>query len=347
MRARTLTRRQALGQSAAIVGGIGLSGCGNKGREMTGDPVPTLGWEEIASGANGPGVRSRHGLVYDREAKAAVLFGGIVWGDDYTLQSDTWELQGRKWHRITTAESPQARARGAMVYLDNQKLSLLFGGHNRSGDFLGDTWAYSGRNWKRLRPKGTAPPPRCGHCMAYDEQSGVAVLFGGIAPDNSPLGDTWLYDGVSWKKVEGVGPRARRYAGMAYDPDLQGCILHGGAKDDSGRVTYGDAWLFQAGSWKPLGNNLETDPRDDHGLGYHRSAKKLVMLEGVGGARGLLVREAAGWRPVEAEPLHPRHQCAPLAWDDALGGLLLHGGEAKHGGPQFDTTLLFRMPTAT
>lgn len=315
---------------------------------MSGDPVPTLGWEVIASGDSGPGPRSRHGLVYDRGVKAAVVFGGIIWGgDEFTLRSDTWELRDRKWTQVTTTESPQARARGAMVYLNGQKQTLLFGGHNRSGDFLGDTWAYSERSWRRVRPKGAAPPPRCGHCMAYDEQSGLAVLFGGIAPDDNPLGDTWVYDGTAWKKVEGAGPRARRYASMAYDPDLKGCLLHGGAKDDGGRVTYGDAWLFQAGAWRPLGKEFETDPRDDHGLGYHRGAKQLVMLDGLAGVRGVLVRGATGWQPVEADPLHPRHQCSPLAWDDELGGLLLHGGEAKHGGPQFDATLLLRMPVAT
>ena len=43
------------------------------------DPAPTLGWEVIAAGNDGPGLRSRHGLVYDRSAKAAVLFAGIIW----------------------------------------------------------------------------------------------------------------------------------------------------------------------------------------------------------------------------------------------------------------------------
>ena len=54
-----------------------------------------------------------------------------------------------------------------------------------------------------------------------------------------------------------------------------------------------------------------------------------------------------GWQAVEAKPLHPRHQCSPLAWNADLGGLLLHGGEAHHEGPQFDATLLLRMPSAS
>jgi hypothetical protein len=183
--------------------------------------------------------------------------------------------------------------------------------------------------------------------MAFDEHADVAVLFGGIDPDDNPLGDTWLFDGTSWKKVSGMSPPARRYAAFAYDPDLKGCLLHGGAEDDHGRRTFEGAWLFQDNTWKSLGKSFDTDRRDDHGLGYHRRAKRMVMLEGVAGARGILVREATGWQPVEASPLHARHQCSPLTWDHELGGLLLHGGESRHGGPQFDTTLLLRMPAAS
>ena len=113
---------------------------------------------------------------------------------------------------------------------------------------------------------------------------------------------------------------------------MKGCLLHGGAEDDHGRRTFGDAWLFQGTTWKRLEKSFDTDPRDDHGLGYHRGASRLVMLEGVAGTRGILVREPTGWRAVAASPLHPRHQCSPLAWNDELEGLLLHGGELRHGG---------------
>ena len=67
------------------------------------------------------------------------------------------------------------------------------------------------------------------------------------------------------------------------------------------------------------------------------------MLEGVAVVRGILVRGPTGWRAVEASPLHPRHQCSPLVWADELDGLLMHGGEVGHGGPQFDQTLLLRL----
>ena len=132
---------------------------------------------------------------------------------------------------------------------------------------------------------------------------------------------------------------------MAYDPDLKGCLLHGGSEDESGLRSFGDLWLFQNYAWRPMAKSFDTDARDDHGFGYHRGVNRMVMLEGVAGKRGILVRGPNGWQSVEANPLHPRHQCSPLAWDANLGGLLLHGGEAHHEGSQFDTTLLLRMPS--
>ncbi len=172
------------------------------------------------------------------------------------------------------------------------------------------------------------------------------MLFGGIDPNDQPLGDTWLFDGKSWTNIPGQRPPARRYAALAYDPELKGCLLHGGAVDDNGRMKFGDAWLFQDSAWKRLEESFDTDKRDDHGLAYHRGARRMVMLEGVSGERGLLVREETGWRKVNTNPIHPRHQCSPLAWDESLGGLLMHGGEEHHMGPQFSATRLLRMPAA-
>jgi hypothetical protein len=357
MQNRRLTRRQAI-QLAAPLFTVATFGCSNRSSErpeqtknasdvaqMAKDPPPTLGWQTIASGDAGPGLRSRHVMAYDRHARVAILFGGIIW-KPMKLPSDTWELHGRSWKRINTTEAPPARHRGAMVYLDGHERSLLFGGQAAKGAFLGDTWTYSDQRWRRVPLGATTPSPRCEHCLSLDEHTGMAVLFGGISPKDEPLGDTWLFDGASWKKVDGMGPPPRRYAAFAYDPGLMGCVLHGGAEDDHGRRMFGDAWLYQDGAWKQLGNEFDTEPRDDHGLGYHRGAKCLVMLEGLARARGIRTRHATGWHNVQADPLHPSHQCSPLVWDEELGGLLLHGGEARHGGPQFDRTLLLHMPPA-
>jgi hypothetical protein len=231
-----------------------------------------------------------------------------------------------------------------MVFDAARGYVLLFGGQTHRGVMLGDTWTHSGGRWRSRWSWGwSQPQPRCGHSLAYDEDARCAVLFGGIAGGDRTLGDTWTFNGASWRSVPGPQPPARRYAAFAYDPELQGCVLHGGSVDDAGNDQFGDAWLFRDRHWSPLHDGFETDVRDDHGLAYHYAADTLVMLEGVGGERGILVRGTGGWEAADCDPLHPRHQCSQLAWDEDLAGLVMHGGEVCHRGAQFDATLVLRL----
>ena len=310
----------------------------------------SLTWRVIASG-HGPGPRSRHGLVYDRQSRMIVLFGGIDW-EQNTLLSDTWEFRRGKWKKIEVPNEPPPRHRGAMVYDSVRGYAVLFGGQTRgvgTWPFLDDTWLYQDNCWTRQTGWfWKSPPARCGHSMAFDEDSGQTVMFGGVGSHDEPLGDTWIFDG-RWRQLKCDGPPARRYAAFAYHPGLKGCVLHGGSVDDNGNEQFGDAWLFREQRWSPLGHIYGTDSRDDHGLAFHEALGKMVMLEGLlrdeDGRikREVLVMTKVGWREIDVDPIHPRHQCSPLVYDSSLGGLVLHGGEAGHGGSQFDKTLLLRV----
>jgi hypothetical protein len=312
---------------------------------MPGAPAIQFAWEVLTRAEDGPGPRSRHCLAYDSAAKATILFGGIVWGEGGALRDDTWELRDGRWSLVGCPKCPPARHRGAMTYDALRGNAVLFGGQGSSGHLLRDTWTYADGHWQKWGAGWWAPRPsaRCGHCLAFDETAGAVVLFGGIGWLDRPLGDTWLFDGSSWQTIPGPAPPARRYAAIAYDPALKGCVLHGGAADDRGQQMFGDAWLFCENTWIRLGPGFDTDPREDHGLAFHRSARRLVMLEGISGARGILIRETSGWRPAGTHTLHPRHQCSPLVWDEKVGGLVLHGGEARHGGPQLSATVALKL----
>jgi hypothetical protein len=306
--------------------------------------MATFQWNVITEGDDGPGPRSRHGFAYDRETMRTVLVGGIVW-ERGVLCSDTWELHKGGWQQVDCSATPPPRHRGATVYDAHQGFCVLFGGQGSRWSMLGDTWFYANRRWYQPRGRWFAsrPAPRCGHSLAFIDEEGVVVLFGGIAEGDRSLNDTWLFHGRKWWRVNGDAPPARRYAAFAYDPSLQGCILHGGSADDHGVWQFGDTWLFRDCKWTQLPKDFDTDCRDDHGIGYHYAASRLVILDGLGAARGLLIRDDIGWRSAQLTPLHPRHQCAPLAWDATLNGLVLHGGEAPHGGPQMDTTLMLSV----
>jgi hypothetical protein len=233
-----------------------------------------------------------------------------------------------------------------MAYDSARGYSVLFGGQKSGlfpigvwGGFSNETWIYEDSNWRKLS-FWRRPAARCGHSLTFDEKNGLIVLFGGIDRFDRSLGDTWLFDGGSWRRMSGPGPTARRYAAFAFDPGLEGCVLQGGAADDQGKVMFGDTWIFQDYRWTCL--QFQTDARDDHGIAYHRRAEKLLLLDGINSTRGLLGLTSIGWQAQEVSPLHPRHQCSPLAWDNGLEGIVLYGGEEYHGGSQFDFTLVLR-----
>ena len=73
-----------------------------------------------------------------------------------------------------------------------------------------------------------SPGPRYGHEMVYDEAREVVVLFGGFGPDGVPKGDTWLWDGQSWRLAAKIGPSPRRWPAAAYDSHRGVVVLHVG-----------------------------------------------------------------------------------------------------------------------
>jgi hypothetical protein len=75
--------------------------------------------------------------------------------------------------------------------------------------------------------------------MAYDEQRGVVVLFGGY--NGSVLGDAWEWDGSTWSLITDGKPSPRRYHAMVYDAAREACMIYGGT-DGS---LLGDNWLYR------------------------------------------------------------------------------------------------------
>ncbi len=108
-------------------------------------------WHVVAAGTEGPGPRSRHGLVYDQATQTTVLFGGILWEDPVRLLSDTWELHNGRWSVVQGPTSPRARHRGGMVYDPVRSCAVLFGGQDSRNSMLNDTWFYGDHSWRPWR----------------------------------------------------------------------------------------------------------------------------------------------------------------------------------------------------
>ena len=90
-----------------------------------------------------------------------------------------------------------------MAYDQARGVTVLFGGDtgNAGGRFevTDETWLWNGSSWTQASP-AASPPARMTHAIAYDSRRERVVLFGG-SDGTRTFGDTWEWDGTTWRKV--------------------------------------------------------------------------------------------------------------------------------------------------
>jgi N-acetylneuraminic acid mutarotase len=210
----------------------GRGGRGRDSNTWTLD-VRQLTWERVASGphdAGGPDWPASYccyGLVYDRDTRLAVLYGGMG------AEGETWafDFQQKKWRNLKPKTSPPPLFLHSMVYDAKNKVTLLFGGQTgnyATGQTLNETWAYhaASNTWEKRSPR-QAPPPRAQAQACYDSVNGVMILFGGHAnvypkrAEGRFFTDTWVYDYQTdtWTEMKPTtAPTGSSLRFMAFDP---------------------------------------------------------------------------------------------------------------------------------
>jgi hypothetical protein len=212
-------------------------GRGGRGRDSNSWTLDTrkITWERVAFGPHDgatptwPGASCCYGLVYDRDAKVALLFGGLdgegknVWAFDF---------KERKWSKRVPKDGPPLLFLHSMVYDSVNKVTLLFGGqagNYSAGKTTNDTWAYhfSTNTWEKRTP-AKSPSPRAQAQACFDSVNGVMIVFGGHAevyPKRSEgrwFADTWAYDykADTWTEMKPANspPAGATVRFMAFDP---------------------------------------------------------------------------------------------------------------------------------
>ena len=102
-------------------------------------------WRRVRAGllASKPAPRCGHAFCFDPAGGRAVLFGGVVGGDESA--GDTWELRGDRWRKLP-APGPPARRYAVMAWVGSLGGCVL---HSGSADDagrarFGDTWLLAG-----------------------------------------------------------------------------------------------------------------------------------------------------------------------------------------------------------
>jgi hypothetical protein len=227
---------------------------------------------------SGPSGRAEHAMAYDQTRRMVVLFGGK---NENGLLDDTWEWDGSQWHPRNPEQAPPARVGHRLIYDVERHRVVLYGGSDdsywfsdgwewdgtnwlpiefsttpriayayaivedsarqRKFAFLGSegTWIWDEMGWRQLSLE-SEPQERVSHTMVYDSLREQIVLFGG-ATEGWVFGDTWAFDGESWRELSLPYQPARWGHAMFYDPLRQRAVIWGGVQAGSGHCLH-DMW---------------------------------------------------------------------------------------------------------
>ncbi|MEZ5964034.1 MAG: kelch repeat-containing protein [Planctomycetota bacterium] len=184
-------------------------------------------------------------------------------------------LQGSQWSSVS--DVPSSREGHALAYDGPGSSVLLFGGLVGSAD-TNDTWSFDGTRWQRRQP-AHAPTPRRGHAMTATSL-GIVVSGGWYGTGSgSRVGDSWLWTGADWERVQGApalfSPAAAEWRGVA------SAIMFGGT--DGAGVTDGTYELRNLGTstaWVAVSPINRPPARSGHGMAYDARRNRVVMFGG-------------------------------------------------------------------
>ena len=165
-------------------------------------------WRDISPAGTRPLRRCLHHAVYVPLSDEMLLYGGCSSGFGPCPQGDLWsfDLANNRWAEITSNPRPAPRQRYGMVFDDNRKKLVLFGG--LGGPPFNDTWEYdpASKAWTQVTPGGDTPAPRYRVEAAFASDLQTAFFFGGQTTDFSndllllgaspPLGPTIAVEGI-------------------------------------------------------------------------------------------------------------------------------------------------------
>ena len=203
------------------------------------------GWFELTPQTSPP-VFTYATAVTMGDQGPVIVVGGLVFANsDVPPAAPTWQWDGRGWTQLHPQHSPPPGIAAGMAYDPARREAVLL--------TQGQTWTWDGSDWTQRQP-ATSPPAREIATMATSPSGSGVVLFGGSVPGNTSktLGDTWTWDGTTWRLLSPpAAPAARDQASMVYDRAGGRVLLYGGV-DDASHTTFADTWAWDGTTWSRL-----------------------------------------------------------------------------------------------
>jgi hypothetical protein len=194
--------------------------------------------------------------------------------------------------------SAGARDHHSMVFDAARGNTIMFGGGlfpRRPGAWPTDTWTWDGNAWKRAATDG--PIGRAVTSLVYDSRRKQVVMFGGVgAPEGAErtqrsFGETWVWEGSTWRQVSSEGPEPRNRHAMAFDARAGVALLYGGSV---GQRQFADMWQWDGQRWSEIRLTGETPgPRELHSMVYDAARDRTILYGG--NSKGRVLDDTWEW----------------------------------------------------
>lgn len=200
-----------------------------------------------------PAPRRAHAMVHETLTGRVILFGGL---DGVQRFGDMWQWNGSNWTQISNSGAvPSAPAGHRAVYDSNRARIVMYRNPFQPGSSL-DTfeWFRTGDatgQWVQFPTgaPGAGPGQRMFQAMAYDAVRRVTVLHGGQG--SQILGDTWTWDGQSWRLVASGGAPSLRDHVMVQDGATGELVIVGGVSPSPAAYSHTTS-LWDGLGWRTI-----------------------------------------------------------------------------------------------
>lgn len=180
--------------------------------------------------------------------------------------------------------------------------------------------------------EASVPYPSSDRAVAYDENRGVLVVFGGTG-----LADTWEYDGKSWRRISTEHAPPQTYGGSAcYYPGEKAIFFFGGY----GTIwqEHRSTWLYDGRDWRKLAPECIPPARKYSRLCYDEHRQCIVMYGGMSdeNLRDTWEWKEGNWNEVQTTVQPGLRWGYGLAYCPSIRRVIFFGGE-RYGVSYNDT----------
>jgi len=224
--------------------------------------------------------------------------------------------------------NPGPRRGHCLVFDGRLRRVVLLGGYQPSDQPpLEQVWSFDGAEWGRLPGAGPAARSLCG--AAYDSRRDRVILFGGVGNKgySEPKGDTWEWDGETWRQATDTTVGTRDHHVMAYDSRRGRTVMYGGLTSSRSWAT--DTWEWDGAHWSRF-TTPGPGARAHFAMVYDSKRERIVLFGGLGDDNQYHADtwewDGVTWRKMsdEGPPARARHR---MAFDERAGVVVLYGGD--------------------